>query len=244
MFPITHLYFYSLIFPVNIQGSTGSVFPDTSVNSGLNWSQAHYTLDFINRVSNEEKEEFCDFIQGLLTHSVDSQGLDYYGDEKYGTSEKGYSYLRSESLIPDVVKTCRIPESMGEWKAHNFIEMGIESLVAENHPEIKNWIEDVKNDKVEIKHLAWFLAKYFPIDHVIIEKSVKVFFEKIVTSGDPLDLAITYKCQLGMRHGIENVNPGEIAHIIQQARELIKDEYLDFLLECKGKFLAHWRHLL
>jgi hypothetical protein len=244
MFPVTHLYFYSLIFPVNVSSAIGAVFPDTSVNSGLNWQQAHYTMEFFNRITEEEKEEFSDFIWGMLTHSVDSYGLDYYGDEKYGESEKGYSYIRSETLVPDVVKVCRIPESMGEWKAHNFIEMGIESLVSEEHPEIREWIEEVRHDKDEIKRLTWFLSRHFPTDRIIMEKSIKVFFDRIVSTGDPLDLAIRYQCQLDMRHGIGNVNPAEVARIINRARDMIKDEYFDFLMECRDKFLSHWRHLI
>jgi hypothetical protein len=244
MFPVTHLYFYSLMFPVTTEAMIGAVFPDTCLNSGLEWHQSHYAMDLYNRLSNDEKRNFRDFIRGFLSHSVDSHGLDFYGDEKYGNGQKGYSYIRSESLIPDVVKACKIPESMGAWKSHNFIEMGVESLIVENHPEIKDWIEKVKRDKDEICRVAWFLSKFFPVDRLILEKSIKVFFDRILFSSDPLELAITYKCQLGIRPGVEIPDPGDIAGIIVRAREIIRDEYMDFLLECREKFLTDWRHLL
>jgi hypothetical protein len=245
VFPVTHIYFYSLLFPRHNAGAIGAIFPDTTLLTGLRWPVTHkFALEIFNSLSPEVRAANLSFLRGFLSHSVDSHGLDYYGDEKFGSYEKGYAYIKSTPIIPDVVRACRIPDTMGLWKAHNFIEMGIETLVARSNPDLTDWIEEVRQDNKEINCAAKFLSHQYNIPTEILEKSISEFFRFIISSGDPLELAKSYKCVLGIRHGITNPDPEEIAQVIVKASELIKDEYMDFLMFCRNSFYEEWKDIL
>ncbi len=237
MFPVTHLYFYSTLFPKNNQGGIGAIFPDTTLHTGLRWPQTHrQSVDFYNSTCPEEKKKFASFFNGLFTHSVDSLGLDYYGDEKYEGFERGYAYLMAQNLVPEVVEVCKIPSSMGFWKAHNFIEMGIESLIGEKHPELASWIEEMGKDRQTIKEISQLAGKYYHTEEDIIYKGTIKFLGYIKPSGNTGELGESYARVLKARHDISDARPQEISRLIEKAKLIIQDGYMDVLLYFRKKF--------
>lgn len=244
MFPVTHIYYYSTLFDVTDAGVIGSVYPDTRLLTGLKWSETHRgAVDLYQSLDDDARERFLPFFQGLFTHSVDSSGLDYYGDEKYRDYERGYAYYRALEIIPDVVRACKIPPEMGHWKAHNFIEMGIESLIGKNNPRIASWIERANKDRSLPKELAGMLSVFYRIPADVIENSIVKFVEFMQPSGDPMDLGRSYSRVLFIRHGISDADPAEIARVIRLAGEVVKDEYSDFLAGCRENFIRRWKDL-
>ena len=241
MFPLTHLYFYSTIFPVDTGGALGSVFPDTTLLTGLKWSQTHKSsIDLLQQISPEDRVRNAGFLRGVLTHGVDSGGLDFFGDEEYQPGKPGFAYIKSKPLIDDVVAACKVPEKMGPWKAHNFIEMGIESLVAAREPRLSQWILSAKRDRQEIKSIAAMLGPYYNLKPEVFEKAIVRFIQFMRPSGSPDELAASYGRVLRIRHQVENPDVKAMARVIKRARNMMQDEYEPFLAFCRHRFLKRW----
>ncbi len=241
MFPLTHVYFYSTIFPVSNGGVLGSVFPDTTLLTGMKWASTHkMTLDLFNRAKNQKDPAVRSFILGLMTHGVDSLGLDYYGDEEYKPGSPGYAYIKSRPLIEDVIRVCGIPAHMGPWKAHNFIEMGIESLVARKEPRLEEWVSNARHDVRGIDSISGMLGEYYSLEPSVFKKGMIRFIDFLQPSGSPEDLASSYCRVLRVRHQIQNLPVEDVSRLIYRARDLIRDEYEFFLDECREGFLCSW----
>jgi hypothetical protein len=253
LFPITHLYFYTLMFKPSSLGAIGAMFPDTTLLTGLRWADTHLrAVEFYDSLfgkrsfadaQDDKLGEFTDLALGFLTHGVDSGGLDFYGDEKYLDFEKGYSYSRAVPLVDEVIRVCRIPREMGLWKAHNFIEMGIESLVASSNPQIGQWVGEFGKDLGAVKRAAGILSRFYQMESQVFERAISGFVRFLKPSGSPEELGESYADVLRIRHGILDADPREISIVINKAAELIEGEYLDFLHGCAKKFIFRWGDL-
>jgi hypothetical protein len=242
---LTHIYFYSLIFPVDTGGVLGAIFPDTNLLTGFRWAITHKnTVSFHDSLSPDERASFLSFAWGMMTHGVDSEGLDYYGDEKYGDFEKGYAYFKGREIVDDVIRACRVPPEIGLWKAHNFIEMAIENLVVRRQPRLSQWAETAFRDEDYIGALSLTLPRFYPLDASHFQSGITRFKEFIIPSGDPLELGKSYAKVLQIRHGITGADPLELAGIIEKAGKIIEGEYFSFILECRNRFIERWGSLI
>ncbi|MCL5772767.1 MAG: hypothetical protein M1536_00095, partial [Firmicutes bacterium] len=234
MFPATHLYLLEHLYNLSDELTLGSVFPDTVISNSLTWNDTHRRgREFIKFLSPRQRRELKSFLQGYLSHGVDPKGLDYYGDENYENSGKGYSFIKSAPLVERVMACCKIDRSMGLWKAHNFIEMGIEVLVSKDTPRLGDCIKSALVNDELINKISKILEAFFKVDSEEIGRSFKRFNDFIgLEPGNIDNLAEKYVFQLNHKHNLEGVEKKDISMLIEAAIAEISGDYKKFLEEC------------
>lgn len=237
MFPATHLYLLEHLYNLSDEITLGSVFPDTVISNSLSWNDTHRRgREFIRFLSPGQRLEFKSFLHGYLSHGVDPKGLDYYGDENYENSGRGYSFIKSAPLVERVMASCKIDRQMGLWKAHNFIEMGIEVLVSKDAPYLGNCIKSALANDGLINKISKILESFFHVDSGELAISFKRFNDFIgLVPGNIDNLAEKYVFQLNHKHKLEGVMKKDISGLIEAAIIEISGDYEKFLDECVSK---------
>jgi hypothetical protein len=233
MYPLTHLYFVK-----RVQGylddpaALGSIFPDVLILSGIAWKESHTLGNKIWRHFRGKEKDLVHFSLGVITHGIEPKGLDYFSDEKYNDYERGYCYEKAKPLINRVVEACNISAENGWWKAHNFIEMGVELYINEKSPRLLSFLQQVFYNTSLIRKLCKELSPLLHRDADLLEQSLltfKSFFEE-----EPLDarlLALRYQRQIFFRHNIESIDLVESRDIIHKGKELVACDIEDFFSE-------------
>lgn len=242
MFPLTHLHVLSRIHPLDHQAVLGSVFPDTCIASSLTWRETHRCgLDFFRFLAPSQRSEFSPFVVGLLSHGIEPHGLDFYADECYKDFGCGYSFHKAPPLVREAIEVCLIEEKMGPWKAHNFIEMGVEILVAESRGDLFEHLLSALEDNELVVRLSAPLGSFFGRPKREMEDSFNLF--RPLLSSNIETLAEKYVMQLGVKHGIHGINQRRVSDLIARAMELVAEDYGAFLLDCTtriGMDLLSW----
>ncbi len=233
MYPLTHLYFAKRVLGyLDDPTALGSIFPDVLILSGMAWKESHSLGQKIWRLFSEKEEDLLHFSLGVITHGVEPRGLDYYSDEKYKGYEKGYCYEKAKPLISRVVQACNISAENGWWKAHNFIEMGVELYINEKYPRLLTSLRQALNNAPFIGKLCRELSSLLQRDAGLLEESIltfRGFFEE-----EPLDarlLALRYQRQIYYSHNIASIDLAESRDIIHQGKELAACDLEDFFSE-------------
>lgn len=237
MFPVTHLYLLEHLYNLSDEITLGSVFPDTVIANSLTWNDTHRRgRELFQFLSPRQRIEFKQFLQGYLSHGVDPKGLDYYGDENYENSGRGYSFIKSAPMLERVMACCNIDKQMGLWKAHNFIEMGIEVLVSRDAPHLGDCIKSALANDELISRISKILGSFFSVDSEELGRSFKRFNDFIgLVPSDIDNLAEKYVFQLNHKHRLEGVNKEDISGLIEAAIVEISGDYKRFLEECVSK---------
>lgn len=234
MFPLTHLYFAEKIWQ-QVPGlpydatlvALGSTFPDVVMAGVLEHHQTHRGVERMVDLFQQQAPELLPFALGVLTHASDPKGLDYYGDEKYHTFERGYCFEKAKPLVADVIRYCQIPSQHGLWKAHNFVEMAIELELGELYPDLQKRIFYAYQDESRINQVSGILKGYFQIPLQDVLCSIN-FFAKIITSEaiDTSELAAKYCVQL--TNQALTIDTCGVETTISQARSLVKNDFEKF----------------
>lgn len=233
MFPYTHICFAGdILGTLNNEIVLGSIFPDTVISGFLEHSDTHQRSgdihNYLNRIG-----IFKEFSYAVVTHGTDLKGMDYYCDEKYMDFEKGYAFEMAQPLVDKVVKTCRIPERMGWWKAHNFIEMAAELWVYKNRPEYRGCLEKALSDGDLIIALSQILAPFYGISTAKMAMSFPIYGEFVLMEEvTSLQLAAKYHKQSSRKHGID-IDIQGAADIIEESLECIEKTLPEFLNTCE-----------
>jgi len=240
VFPATHLFLLSQIHPLENLAILGSLFPDTCITAVIPWQESHccgFSLrDFM---SPKERRELRPFLVGLLAHGIVPPGLDYYGDNSWGREEMGYAFLKAAPLVDEVIRVCRIPPEWGLWKAHNFVEMGIEAFIIDRRPDLPDCISRALLDGQALSALSEVLGRFWGKSGEDIVLAYKVLHTLTwCGSGGPKDLATMYAKQLLYRHGIYGVEEEQVARLIINAGELVRNEYESFLSSAANEIYA------
>jgi hypothetical protein len=243
MYPLTHLYFAEKVLgPLDDKIILGSIFPDMTILIGIDWNRSHTLGLELWRHLREKNKSLINFSLGVISHGIDPKGLDYYSDEKYRNFEKGYCFEKARPLVKSVVDACYISSGDGWWKAHNFIEMGIELYIYEKHPELLPLLRKSLANIVLVRKLCQELSFILGKDEATLEK-IFFAFRKFIEE-EPLDaqlLALRYQKQIYFRYNIESIDLMKCQGIIQKGKKLVVSDIEDFFLEVKEQMSPIWK---
>lgn len=227
MYPQTHIYFAEWI--IETKGDTvtlGSILPDI-LSGGLfdhyeSHSKGEEIYSFLKR-----HNTLLDFGKALLTHGFVPKGLDYYGDEKYLDFEKGYCFEKAKPFILETVEACNIPLTMGWWKAHNIVEMGIELLVS-SRDFYRERFESAFANRVLISELNEMFHDLWKANDINFPHRVEKFAGLIEQDkADAKSLADKYRLQMFFKHKVE-IDTKKVALLIEKAAASVDHELDEF----------------
>lgn len=236
MFPITHIWFSRRILGfINNKTVLGSVFPDTVIKCSLTYDQTHNAGWGLYRYFKEQAEEHLDFAQAMVTHTVNPNGLDFYGDEEYGIGYKGYCFQKAAAIEREVIDACNIPERFGLWKAHNFIEMGIEMNIADSENELINAFHRGLTDSSMIRELSCHIDNYYGLKGQSVADCFRRFTNFMeLNELSSLALAKRYDVQMQAKHGIK-IDITKCSEIIEESRSIVQEDFDSFIDFCTDK---------
>ncbi|MHB1167070.1 MAG: zinc dependent phospholipase C family protein [Carboxydocellales bacterium] len=235
MFPLTHIYFaekiWKLVPELPYDSSLlalGCTFPDVVVAGFLEHGHTHQQTNRMVEFFKSRAPVQLTFALGVLTHGSAPPGLDYYGDEQYLDYERGYCFEKARPIINDVIACCRIPEELGWWKAHNFIEMAIEIELGERFPGYQKQLYEAYHDRETINSVGSVLGEFFGKPAIQLVNSLTFFTGLIaIETITATELAQKYSLQVKTKHNI-GIDEAGVAAIINHARKLIADDFWQF----------------
>lgn len=239
MFPITHIWFCRKVLGYsNNMTVLGSIFPDTVIKCSLNRDQTHNVGWGLYKYLNNNRNEYLEFARAMATHTVNPRGLDFYGDEEYGDGYKGYCFQKAAVIEKEVIEACNIPVEFGLWKAHNFIEMGIEMNIAECERELMTVFHKGLTDYCLIKEISLYLDKYYGLKDNSTAECFSKFTEFMELQDlNSYSLANRYNIQMQYKHGI-SIDISKCSNIIEKARIIAHEDFENFMEFCAGKVKA------
>lgn len=242
MYPIAHLYFIELsLEKLDDAAILGSIFPDLVILSGLDWKTSHSLGEKVWRHFRSSDEEKIHFSLGVISHGIKPRGLDYYSDEKYGTFERGYCFEKARPLVDAVVEACSLSSNDGWWKAHNFIEMGVELYLYNRRPELISYLRRAFFNVDLITSLIHELSPVLGIEKAKLKKSFETFRQFALDEPiDALALALRYQRQIYFRHKIESINISQSREIIERGKRMILPDIETFFQYVKGEMARVW----
>jgi len=229
LFPYVHICFAAdVLGKLNNEIILGAVFPDTVIAGYLGHPDTH-------RRCGEIYEYLCglgifkDFAEAAVTHGITPAGLDYYCDEKYLNFAKGYAFEAARPLVGKVIKCCRLPEKMGFWKAHNFIEMAADLWFYERRKEYRGYLARALASEDLILALSQVLAPFYELPVGKMAMSFPIYGEYVtIDNMTPLELAKKYGRQTAKKHGI-NIDVPAAANVIEEALDIVDRTFPEFL---------------
>jgi hypothetical protein len=233
LFPYVHICFANdVLNKINDEIILGAVFPDIVIAGFLNHSDTHGRCgeihSFLTGTGN-----YIDFANGAITHGTIPEGLDYYCDEKYPDFEKGYAFREAHSIVDKVLKCCHLPEEMGLWKAHNFIEMAADLWLYNKRTEFHGYLSKALNNREAILEISDSLSLFYNIPTAKIAMSFAIYGEHVnLGSVTSIELAKKYHIQTLKKHDI-SIDIKGAANVIEEAVEIVNQTMPEFLNFCQ-----------
>lgn len=227
MYPQTHVFFAEKVLGFLSDAlALGSIFPDIAAGVCSTRQDSHGRGTELLAASREDQDLF-DFARGVITHGIDPKGLDYYGDEKYLSFERGYCFEKGRSLVEETIRACHLPPEMGWWKAHNIIEMGIELHIGSSGPYGEVLVKTFANAPL-IEKISRRMGRFYQLDPGVFLRRVHNFANYIDTSRVcARSLAACYDVQMFTRHRI-HIDVEQVTGLILRAAEIVSADFPDF----------------
>ena len=242
MYPLAHLYFMELFIKEPDDAAIlGSIFPDIAILCGLEWRASHSLGELIRRQFRHGGEVKDHFSLGVMSHGIEPKGLDYYSDVKFGVFERGYCYEKARPLVDVVIEALHVTPEDGWWKAHNFIEMGVELYVYKQRPELFAKLRAAFSNAGLMNSLAYDLSPLLNIGADVLLSCFERFKRFAVT--EPIDaetMAFRYQRQIYFRHSIESINVSQTSNIIEEGERIILLDIEDFFHCVEGRMALIW----
>jgi len=265
LFPITHAYAVNQIVPsAGRLHILGAIFPDAAplalarraqahaapgdrhtgdgsgvegaLTNGLSWDQTHRSGATLYAFLRERAPAGLPFAVGMITHGVEPAGLDYYGDRKYGDFEKGYAFEEARPYATRVATICHLPETMGWWKAHNFVEMAIEWRIAQQQPDLGLHVQKTLLQAEDLEFLSPHLTAFFGQDGTDLLRSLPAMVPFLALDPiTPATLAERYQRQMRQKHGVEAIEVEQAAALIEEIADAIQPHCWAFFEDALGK---------
>jgi hypothetical protein len=242
MYPLAHLYFANkALQELSEETILGSLFPDIVFFSGFEWHYSHSLGQDLWHDFHRSGVGMVNFCRGVISHGITPQGLDYYSDQKYRDYEKGYCYEKARPLVNGVVEACKISSGDGWWKAHNFIEMGVELFVFEKCPELLHYLQEALSNTTLIRNICSKIAPSLGKEGHLLERGY-LFFKDFIELGpmDARSLALRYQEHIFLRHSIDSVNLVQCENIIERGKEIIASDIDKFFNDVRMLMLPIW----
>lgn len=227
MYPQTHVYFAETV--LGKQGdivTLGSILPDMLIGKYFNHNEAHSKGVEIYNFAGKDGL-ILDFGRAVSTHGFSPKGLDYYGDEKYLDYERGYCFEKARPFIARTVEACNIPAEMGWWKAHNIIEMGVETIISSTD----YYSERIKNalyNRYLINKVDEMLQELWKKNSLNFARRVERFAGFVeIERATAESLAKKYYLQMQFRHHVD-IDVKKVAKLINDAAESVILDLKDF----------------
>ena len=243
MYPLAHLYFAEkALQEFNEETILGSIFPDIAFFSGFDWHYSHSLGQDLWHDINRSDGGMVNFCRGVISHGIVPQGLDYYSDQQYRDYEKGYCYEKARPLIDGVVEACNISAGDGWWKAHNFIEMGVELYVFEKRPELLRNLQEALSRPTLIGEICSKIAPSIGKERHLLERGYQ-FFKEFIERGpmDARSLALRYQEHIFQRYSISSVDLIQCEDIIERSKDIIIPDIHTFFNDVQRLMLPIWR---
>lgn len=222
MYPLTHIYFaHKALGFLDDAVVLGSVFPDIIVVTGLDWKLSHTRGWKFWQCFQEGNKDLRNFSLGVVTHGIEPKGLDYYSDKQYKNFEKGYCFEKARPLVNNVVEACCLPAADGWWKAHNFIEMGVELYIYEKQPELLTLLRQAHANTALVRELIRTFSPFLKKSELSLQEAFAIFR---AAAGEPVDLrrmVLRYQRQIIHRYNIAAIDLPKCKEIILRGKELI-----------------------
>lgn len=227
MYPQTHVFFAEAV--LKKQGdlvTLGSILPDMLINKDFSHCRAHNSGAEIYRFAGNDSF-VLDFGKAVCTHGFDPKGLDYYGDEKYMDYERGYCFERARPFVARTVEACNISQEIGWWKAHNIIEMGVETIISSTGYYDEK-IKDMFQNTALLHQVDELLRELWGKDSPHFVRRLELFAKVIqMEKATPESLAKKYDIQMQLRHKVK-IDVKEVARLINDAADSVFMEVKDF----------------
>ncbi len=245
MYPQTHVFFAEKVFGfISDALALGSIFPDIAGGVCPRRQDSHGRGAELLAASRDDEDLF-NFARGVITHGTDPKGIDYYGDEKYLSFEKGYCFEKGRTLVEETIQACHLPPEMGWWKAHNIIEMGIELRIGSQSPYGEILSKTFANVRL-IEKICKQAGRFYRQDPAVFFQRVRNFANYIDTSRvSARSLAACYDVQMFTRHRL-HIDVDRVARLILKAAEIVSEDFNEFLhyaLRDVQKTFAHLKAL-
>lgn len=232
MFPYTHICFAKdVLGDLTSEMVLGAVFPDTVISGYLEHGETHRRSaqlhSFLSRVG-----LFQNFAKAAMTHGTTPEGLDYFCDEKYLDLPRGFAFEQARPIVDKVVKACKLPEEMGWWKAHNFIEMSCELWMYNNRRDCDGYLTKALDNHDLILALSELLSPFFDIPIGKVAMSFPIYGEYVLLDEVTAPkLAEKFQLQTKKKHGI-NIDIPAAAAIIEEALVIVDKTLPEFMDYC------------
>ncbi len=227
MYPQTHVYFAERVLGrMNDAVALGSIFPDMAIGAGVHRDLSHGSgleiLEFL-----KDQDQLRDFALANITHGVNPDGLDYYGDEINPPFERGYCFEKGRCLVEATIRACNIPPEMGWWKSHNIVEMGIEMRVGACG-DYGRYLHTAFANHNLIREICEKLGTFFGRGTLPFIQRLSNFPSYIdLTPSTAESLAAKYDYQMYYKHRIR-VDKAEVARLIRIAAEMVENDVEEF----------------
>lgn len=220
MYPQTHVYFAQRVCGgLSLALALGSIFPDIVAGLTASRVESHGRgKELYDALAGDP--ELRDFARGVITHGVTPKGLDYYGDEKFLHYERGYCFEKARALVEETIRACNLPPSMGWWKSHNIVEMGIELHIGQEERYGRALAAAFANQAL-ITKVSQRVAEFYGLKPQLLFQRIHNFVHYIeIARPTPRKLAAKYDVQMFSRHRIR-IDIEQTARLISAAREAV-----------------------
>jgi hypothetical protein len=245
MFPIAHLWLLEQIVPQPTPAHyLGCVWPDMLFGSPISHPQSHRRGAELLAFAQARRDqgiagaaEFQAFVIGVITHGSTPQGFDWYSDEQWGDDPTagGFAFQQGRPLAAETAAACDLPPALGEWKAHNVVEMACELPLYAAHPALGDAFAVALDDRALCERLAEPLGVFYGQPAPALAMSMRAFVEWWVRPVSPTALAEIYTRQVQAKHGSRAPNIAALAELIVRAGEGIRAVREPYLAECVAR---------
>lgn len=212
----------------------GAILPDALILAGVSWDDSHAMGPRLYRYAIARQPHLTGMARAALTHGASPPGLDYFGDKSCGNGDAGFAFMLGRSVASRAARVCRLPEELGLWKAHNFIEMAAEVIVFREHSHLAGHLSRVLLSSSVLGPAAGLVAAALEVERDAVAAALSRL-PGYLELGDisPRRLAAKYQVQLNHRHGVEGARSDDLEELISDCIPLVEPRLGPFLEESR-----------
>ena len=226
MFPLIHFYINKqLVSKPSPLLVLGGMWPDMSAACGMDRNFSHQMGPNFLTFCREKHPQAADLALGILFHGSTPMGVDFYADEWWEHGCKGWCFQKAVPYISAVAEVTGLPDDFLWWKSHNLVEIALELLTNEIHPEISTELVSLIANAEEQLTAARILNEYHTLD---MEKTLQILANIknlfIIENVSAETLAKNQMEGMKRRFGLD-VNQTELEKIITRIKFDLRSEY-------------------